>query len=404
MYCLKDPRVIHFYETHPEVDFHRVNEFIVDLFDRAGDRHGAEQRELLRTVQTAMASLAAEHAQRTEEALSRQLTTVMDRVGHLLKSDDAHAKLLPHLALLQTTIQRDVLARTPDLASFDAKLALLQEPVLAVLRSNQESLGHTISSLKEDHLAVKLQTDRMHASFEQFLQRQGVSQAKGAASETALEEQLTALFPTSALTRMSGFTGAGDFKLERNGTVIMFENKNYSGNVKNTEVQKFLRDATTQRCNAVLLSQTTGIVGKRDFEIEVDDGKVLVYLHRVQANPEKLTAAVAIIDALVARLQNFEASEHAEGTFLPKETLDAINAEFQTFLHKKLALTTSIKENCKRTLAQVDDLHLLELARILGGKYVSPAAKAFTCDHCARTFDSKRALSAHARACTPSNI
>jgi hypothetical protein len=77
--------------------------------------------------------------------------------------------------------------------------------------------------------------------------------------------------------------------------------------------------------------------------------------------------------------------------------LDTINAEVQAFVQKKNALVTSIKETCKRTVAQVEELHLPELARLLGEKYVSPEAKAYPCEQCARTFDSQRSLNAHMR-------
>jgi len=57
----------------------------------------------------------------------------------------------------------------------------------------------------------------------------------------------------------------------------------------------------------------------------------------------------------------------------------------------------SVKEAAKRTVAQVEELHLPELSKILGGKYTSADAKAFVCDLCMRTFESKRSLNAHSK-------
>jgi hypothetical protein len=418
-----DPRVLDFYELNPTVDFDRVNRFVVDLLQGIhvqGETELAKELRQLRdsvheaqriygeTVRQVLAGASADNGERVAAALAKHAEAFSDRLAVLLPktNEEAQAKLQAQIALVHAGLQRDfrdvVLANQPEgfkefAAAMDAKMAALQQPVLAVLQANQETLAAKLGAVKEDQLVAKMAAERMAVEVRDFLAKQGVSHHKGAASEALLEETLTALFPTASVARTTGFTGAGDFRLDRGPALpmVMVENKNYVENVKNTEVQKFVRDATTMRCSAVLLSQKSGIVGKRDFEIEVDNGNVLVYVHH--ARPEKITAAVAVIDALVARLKNLEAAENADGEFLPKEVLDTINAEVQDFVRKKNALVTAVKENAKRTIAQIEELHLPELTKILGDKYASAEAKAFACDQCARTFESKRAYNAHVK-------
>jgi hypothetical protein len=144
---------------------------------------------------------------------------------------------------------------------------------LAVLQAGHDALAAKMGAMKEDQLVAKVENDRLTASLQEFLQKQGgLAQYRGSASETVVEEQLTRLYPTASVQRTTAVAGAGDFKLDRGPAfpVVMVENKNYVENVRHSEVQKFLRDATAQRCSAVLLSQKSGIVGKRDFEIRAN--------------------------------------------------------------------------------------------------------------------------------------
>ena len=421
-----DPRVIDFYEANPSVDFDRMNRLMVEMLQGVpllGESEIARELRVLRdgfsdvqrsygdTLRQFLAGASAENGDRVAAALAKHAEAFTDRLLVLLpkSNEEAHQKLTAKIALAQSTLQRDfkdvLLGNKPEgfaefAAAIDAKLSTLQQPVLAVLQANQEAMSAKVGAMKDDQVVAKVTQERLAAVVQDFLQKQGgLAQYRGSASETVLEETLTALYPSASVQRTTAITGAGDFKLDRGPAypVVMVENKNYVENVRNSEVQKFLRDATTQRCSAIMLSQKSGIVGKRDFEVEVDNGNVMVYVHHAHDQPAKVTAAVALIDSLSARLKNLEASEDGDCTFLSKEVLDAISAEVQTFMQKKNAVVASIKESTKRTIALVEDLHLPELTKILAEKYASTEAKAFTCDQCARTFESKRSLTGHVK-------
>ena len=380
----------------------------------------SNQKMFVDQTRTLLAGATAENAGHISTALARNADAFVERLTLVLPktNEEWNAKLQTQIALVGSNLQRDFrdvfmvqtqhqnqhqnqqqsqLQLSEFAAAFDAKLSVLQQPVLAVLKANQDTLAEKMSLMREEQTVAKIGHEKLMAAMQEFLYKQGASSHhKGAASENVLEEALSVLFPSASVTKTAGFAGAGDFCLDRGPALpkVMFENKNYAENVKNTEVQKFLRDVTTVRCSGVLLSQKSGIVGKRDFEVEIDNGNVLVYVHMAQ-DQAKITAAVAIIDALTARLKNIQASEAADGTFLPKEVLDAINAEMKTFVQKRLAAVATIKETSKRLISQVEDLHLPELSRILDANYASPEAKAFACEVCVKTFESKRSLTAH---------
>lgn len=87
---------------------------------------------------------------------------------------------------------------------------------------------------------------------------------------------------------------------------ILFENKNYDRNVGQEEVRKFLRDIEIQNCSGIMLAQHYGITNKSNYEIELHDNNVLVYLHNVEYNADKIKAAVDIIDHFKSCLNELE--------------------------------------------------------------------------------------------------
>jgi transposase-like protein len=46
-------------------------------------------------------------------------------------------------------------------------------------------------------------------------------------------------------------------------------------------------------------------------------------------------------------------------------------------------------------LAQLEDLHLPELLRLITDKYTSQHAQAYVCETCNQSFNTKRSLAAH---------
>ena len=155
-----------------------------------------------------------------------------------------------------------------------------------------------------------------------------------------------------------------------NKTTILIENKNYERNVNLDETTKFVRDVSVQRTSGIMMSQKSGIVGKPNFFIEINNGNVLIYLHHVDYTPEKVQLAVDVIDNLAAKLANLDATTNI---VVDKETLDNINRDMQTFLQKKEKIIVFAKDTHKQLLVQLDDLALPNLALYLSDKFASVA-------------------------------
>ena len=118
---------------------------------------------------------------------------------------------------------------------------------------------------------------------------------------------------------------------------IIVENKDWERPVIQEEVKKFLRDIDMQKCCGLFLSQKTTITTKENYEINVHDGNVLVYVHCVNNDPEKIKIAIDIVDAFHNMLKNLDEESCSEENMntISKEVTDHINVEYQNFLSKK---------------------------------------------------------------------
>ena len=76
------------------------------------------------------------------------------------------------------------------------------------------------------------------------------------------------------------------------------------------------------------MSQTTGIVGKKPYTIEVNEhGNIMVYLHHVNFSPVKIRQAVQIIDNMSPKVKLITAEEETNGVSIDKDVLNRINNE-----------------------------------------------------------------------------
>jgi hypothetical protein len=69
----------------------------------------------------------------------------------------------------------------------------------------------------------------------------------------------------------------------------------------------------------------------------------------------------------------------------------------QQFAKKKEAMASMIKDQQRSLLAQLDDMHLPGLFKLIGQLYTSPQTQAYVCPVCSQAFSTKRGLGLHKR-------
>ena len=147
-----------------------------------------------------------------------------------------------------------------------------------------------------------------------------------------------------------------------------------------------------------MLAQHFGIANKNNFEIEVNNNNVLVYLHCVEYNADKIKAAVDIIDYFKDCLEELEV-DSGEHINMSKDFLNDINKEYQNFINYKLSHIKNIKDYNSKLLAQAEELKLPSLEHYLSKLFASSVSKDTTCDYCNYVAKNLRALTAHHRGC-----
>lgn len=179
-------------------------------------------------------------------------------------------------------------------------------------------------------------------------------------------------------------------------------------NVSIEETRGFAEKTSQQHINGILISQWTAINGKSDFQIEIVNSRVLVYIHKMENSENKMKMAVEIIDGIQAKMGEFQSVFGGGGAgsagenkmFIPKEVLDDINREYQAFILQKETLISFVRETNKKLMGQIDDIKFLSLDKYLSTRYVSSKKQGYTCDLC-HTFNvsTLKGLAAHKRGC-----
>jgi len=283
------------------------------------------------------------------------------------------------------------------ISGLDSKIQDMQKPIYSFITANQEQITSNLTSLRESNLIAQSSQNKVIEDLSDFLNKYSTNSAyKGRVSENKLEKVLTKMYPAAEILCSKALKECGDFMIKRqNKLPILIENKNYDSNVNVEEIAKFYRDVNSQKCSGIFISQTSGIVGRSDYQIELNDEHILVFLHNVDYSEYKIKNAIDIIDNLGAKWAEINSYNSIEGVKISKEFLSRINDEYKAFLNQKDLLIFNIKENQKKLINNIEDLDLPDLSKYLFSIYSSEQKQEFKCDICNEAFSKKASLASH---------
>lgn len=298
-------------------------------------------------------------------------------------------------------------------SKFEKSLASSQNLLMTLLSNSEQRIttritdmgcesSKKINELKDISSANHGIQTQLHTNLEEFLRRMENSSAKGKISENMLYNILQNIYPSAEIDYVGTTKETGDIILKRKNKInILFENKNYDTTVGKSEVDKFYRDIDTQKCNGIFLSQKSSISGKSNFEIEIYKNNIVIFLHNLQYDADKVRVAVEILDHLQEQLNEFaDDTDKSNLIELNKSFLEELNQEFQDFLMEKQNHIKSIKDYSQKLVTQAENLRIMSLEMLLN-KYFSSSLtnKSFNCEYCNYVAKNQRALAAHQRGC-----
>jgi len=284
---------------------------------------------------------------------------------------------------------------------YNSLITSVQQQLITYISSSEERIRNNINDIKDITNNNKLNQDKLNEDLSLFLSNYKISSKKGEFGEQLLNNILSSLFPSSEIINTSGLTSSGDFILKRSNKVpILFENKNYdSSNVPKKEVDKFIYDIETQNCSGIMISQKSGITLKNNFEIDINNGNVLVYIHNMNYDSNKIMIACDIIDHLTDKLKNNNNNNN-----ISNEILSVINDQYQFFIRKKEQIINQLNEHNKQIISSINELELSELNIFLSKIFASTKTHNLECNICNNYIaPNNRSLSNHKRYCQKKN-
>jgi hypothetical protein len=264
---------------------------------------------------------------------------------------------------------------------------------------NINEIKTTSERIKEITTANQQTSLSLGSTISDMLKKMENASTKGKISENIVFNILNRLYPSAqSITYVGDKKESGDMILTReNKPTILIENKNWESIVTKEEVAKFIRDIDTQNCCGLFLSQNTGIANKRNFDICIHrNTHVLLFIHEVNYDAEKIKLGIEIIDMFKETLAKFDKND--EHDTISKELLDDINQEFQECCSQKLNLLKTIKDFSQKMIKQVDEITFPKLEEYLSSRYTFSVGK-MTCEFCNYIAKNQQALSAHYRGC-----
>ena len=455
-YILTNENAINFFKSHPHLDFNEtINNFIIIMQKLTDDSSKNTSIDLLQSVSGQLKSLETSftgmkenivsQANSNKEMLGRiinsHIQSIIENMRETIKSNNMDSEK----TIIQTVKESNDFFYNKIISLIDSKdlqllfvkelgtmqevvkeeskkihtvmgnqdLAKIQEELNNIIIHKYQKLDKTFSSRLDTFFSSQnVSTNNTYTQLLSKLEKQGAavevvgdyfskqmgSTTKGNIGEQKLELLLSKLFPSGDIKNTSGLTASGDFIIERKGKPkLLIDTKDYETVVPIKEVEKIIRDIEKHDCNGLLLSQNSGIAQKNDFEINIHNNKIIIFIHNVQYDGEKIMLACNILDHLTPILeeQNIEDTEH-----ISSQMLSQINKEYQELASQKLNLINTIKKQQSDVIDQIYKIDIPTLTTYLTNKFANTGKTVFGCEIC-NVFIGKNAksLAAHQRSC-----
>ena len=428
---LSDPKVLKFINDNPHLDFNQLCGIFVDIIEKlkfnvSEQIDNSQNNKLLQNLLLKMERLEenqSQHIQNNLDILTQNMRDMIKANNHdnektiislITQNNELFINKIDSISnndSLSQYISSELKQINESIISETSRLNLSETQIIEKINLLFQHKYSELEKTIQTHLECNANTQNTNFStilsrldqnsstmnlVDEYFHKQIGSTNKGKLGETKLELILSELYPSALIKNTSGSTACGDFIIERKEkNKILIDTKDYDTCVPPKEVEKILRDMEHNSSHGILISQNSGISQKNDFEINIHNNFIVIFIHKALYDPEKIKLAINIIDHLEPLISNEESTES-----ISKEVLSLINKEYQALVSAKLNIIHNIKHDMNKHITQIQKIDLPSLTLFLNKKFANTGKTAFHCERC-NQFSGKNAksLAAHQRKC-----
>ena len=434
MLTIKNKTIIDFYKKNTHFDFENMNLLIVEFLEKISQNENSNREDILlqsfKNLQSQVSFLNDNIKTSSQNIVNLQTTvsnipnSLSDNISNNISSikensinqinsvlENNNHKTNEYFDSKLKTIIVENFKNILDTTIIDLKSSIGQsnsssniiENINSSFQSRCDALQNIMVTQFTSMKDLNSTYSETLSNVQNHFDRQKSANYKGIDSENNVEQGLNDTFPDAIITNTTGIPRSGDFSLERSDKdLIMIENKFHSANVSIPDIEKFIRDAEYQTCHGILISQKSGIARKKNFQIDIHNGYIMIFIHNLNYDFDKVKLAVDAIDHLSNTLKNsnYDASDFK----INNEIIKEINNEYQKFIIQRSSLTETLRLFNRDLTRQIALLEFPELSKLLTQQFTSTEASVFKCEYCKiKVYKNAKALAKHVQTCKNKN-
>lgn len=298
------------------------------------------------------------------------VSTITNQFEDINKSINEETKKLIESSFDKKSLEQFFSNVSNTLNTSQSSIATLISSSDGLLNTTLTETDRKINEIKEISNTNNTSQQLLQTNITEILKKFEKGVGKGSISEHILYNILLGLYPcASELEKVSDDTKeTGDIMIRTriDKPLILLENKDHeSTNVPKTDVEKFLKDCNKHNCCGILFSQHRGISNKEDFEININGKNVLLYVHRVKFDVDKIKLAVDIVEHFKTNLDiinnKSESNKENDEYIIESSILENITNDYVNFKTQKMFILKVIKDCGEKMAASLNELKLPNL-------------------------------------------
>jgi hypothetical protein len=402
-----------------------MNSFRNDIILNFNDKLIQTKKEYIDDLRTQLTSNILSNNEKISSIIDKNVDTILTKTTSIINEiipksqDKSYIQIEKCIKLFCSSIEQDTkkLLETKNSNenvskdiidnienNFSKMVSSIQTPIIQLIQTSEERTTGGIQKVKEEFIQQQLSQEKLTNELNEFLNKyKNNSSLKGGISENELYFMLQSIMQSDEIVNVSSDTASCDFKVNRKNSdkpSILFENKDYNRNVTTDEVNKFERDIQTQKLHGIFISQNTPITYKDNFQVDIINNLIHVYIPNCHYDSEKIKIGIDIIDNLSLKLNMINNNNHNDDMYSTNKTdIEELANEYRNFAIQKASIQELVKLNCKQLIDKLEEIQLPKIKNILV-KFGVIENENLKCPFC-NNYEgrNKASLSAHARNC-----